>query len=689
MGALTFDKNELGNLEYSLQREMLATDRRGGYMSTTIVCCNTRKYHGLIVAPIDESDRDFVLLSSLDETILHGDHRFNLALHRFDGIYEPRGHKYITDFEYTPTPTITYRIGDLVLKKELLWIHKRTQLMVRYTLVESQTEDPITLQLRPFLAFRDRHALSKANMYADGKSYPVVGGVKCKLYDGFPWLYMQVSKREFEYVPAPDWYYNFEYQQESARGYEAHEDLLTPGYFELELSKGESVIFSASTDEVFSADVIKESYELSVKRRTHKVDFSSCLQHSARQFIVRRADGRADVEAGYPWYGVVGRQSMFALPGLTFEQGNIQDCTDVLDNVVNHLNSDTLAPSFHPYHAVDTLLWFFRTLQALDKKIGRDKVWERYGDAMIHILEMYRVGVGDRVALHDNGLIWAWSNDESISWTDPTIAKGLAKSRNGYQVEVNALWYNAVCYTLSMAEEFGNHAFVEEWEHMPLKTKSSFLNRFWCEDGWLANSVNYDFKNVAIRSNMIVACALEYKMLSEVEQIEVIRTINQHLLTPKGLRSLSPISHVYGRGFVKDTNSVSVWVWPLALYVKACFDISGINFLQEAKQIRDNFIDEIQLYGIGSIGEYFDSDPPHASRGAISQAWSVSAVLEIVDMIAEWEAKVEAPKPKRAPRKSTAKSATTKAAPKAKSVVKPKMVAKPKAAAKRTTKKSE
>lgn len=690
MGALTFDKNELGNLEYSLQREMLATDRRGGYMSTTIVCCNTRKYHGLIVAPIDDSADDFVLLSSLDETIIHDEQRFNLALHRFTGVYEPRGHKYITDFEYTPTPTITYRVGDLVLKKELLWIHKRTQLMVRYTLVESQA-DQVTLQLRPFLAYRNRHALSKANMEADGRSYPVTNGVKCKLYDGFPWLYMQVSHKEFEYVPAPDWYYDFEYVQEMARGYDAHEDLLTPGYFELELKRGESVVFSASTDELFSADVIKEAYDLSIARRTHKIDFLSCLRHSARQFIVRRDDGRTEVEAGYPWYGVVGRESMFSLPGLTLEQGYSKDCMDVLDKVVNQLNTDTLEPSFHPYNAVDALLWMFRSLQALDKQIGRAEVWKRYGEAMISILEMYRVGVGDRVALHDNGLIWAWSNEEAIVWRDSTITNSnmQGKLRNGYQVEVNALWYNAVCYTLSMAEEFNNRAFVEGWSHMPLKTKSSFLNKFWYGEGWLADSVNYNSTNVLVSSNMIVACALEYKMLSEVEQIDVIRTVNQHLLTPKGLRSLSPLSPLYGKGYQRDTNSVSVWVWPLALYVKACFDISGATFLSDAKKILDNFKSEIQVYGIGSIGEYFEADPPYASRGAISQAWSVGAVLEIADMIKSWEAKAEKPKAKRVTKPKAAAKPKAACATKAKAAPKAPKTTTTKAAPKATTRRTK
>ncbi len=659
MAGLTFDKNELGNLEYSLQREMLATDRRGGYMSTTIVCCNTRKYHGLIVAPIDESDRDYVLLSSLDETIIHGDHRFNLALHRFEGVYEPRGHKYITDFEYTPTPTITYRIGDVVLRKELLWIHKRTQLMVRYTLVESQLDD-ITLQLRPFLAFRDRHALSKANMEADVYSYPIVNGVKCKLYNGFPWLNMQVNQTEAEYVPAPDWYYDFEYPQEAARGYEAYEDLLTPGYFELMLKRGESVIFSASTDEMFSGDAITEAYDTSIKRRTHKVDFLSCLHHSARQFVVRRGDGRAEIEAGYPWYGIVGRESLFALPGLTLEQDHAEDCIDVLDNFAAQLKDDKLHHTLHPYYAVDALLWAFRTLQRLEAHLSRKDIWARYGDAMITVLEMYRNGVGDRVSLHDNGLIWAWSDQMPICWVDTTVAKGLRDSRNGYQVEVNALWYNAVCYTLSLAEEFGNTAFVEQWSDMPAKTKKSFMDKFWCADGWLADSVNHEYKNIAIHSNMIVACALDYKMLSDIEQIDVIRNVGQHLLTPKGLRSLSPLNPVYGKGFVKDTRSGSVWVWPLALYVKACFDISGESFLSEAKRILENFDEEIQTYGIGSVSEYFEADPPHEPRGAISQAWSVGALLEIVDMVRQYTPAVKPAKAKRAT--AAKKTATAKTA---------------------------
>ncbi len=656
MAALTFDKKELGNLEYSLTREMLATDRRGGYMSTTIVCCNTRKYHGLIVAPIDDSGRDYVLLSSLDETIILDGQRFNLALHRYRGVYEPRGHKYITDFEYTPTPTITYRVGDVVLKKELLWIHRRTQLMVRYTMLEGDVEN-VTLQLRPFLAFRDRHSLSKANFEADGVAYPVKGGVKCRLYEGFPWLYMQTSRDDAEFVGAPDWYNDFEYTKEIERGYEGYEDLLTPGYFELNIKRGESVILSASTDEIVSSKNIEEDYETSVAKRTHKIDFLSCLHHSARQFLIRRDGGRMDVVAGYPWYGVVGREAMIALPGLTLEQGHKEDCMSVLDALYNVEDITDVPYTYQPSVSVDTPLWSFRVIQMLEAEVGAEEVWKRYGARMVELLGLFRDGISPNIALHDNGLIWAWSDERSLTWMDTTAdSRKYSSRRNGYQVEVNALWYNAVCYVLELAEKFGDKKVVKEWGWLPERAKSTYQSLFWLNEGWLADFVNHDSKECSVRPNMIIACALRYKMVSEKQQVDIIRAVKQHLLTPKGIRSLSPINPLYGFGGNSSINLApkngSVWAWPLMFYVRACFDIMGDKFLSEAEAILSNFEENIQVSGIGSISEYFDPDPPFHPRGAISQAWSVASLLEISQMVESYKSK---PK-KRAPRaKSTKK----------------------------------
>lgn len=550
MSVLTFDKKELGNLEYSLQREMLATDRRGGYMSTTIVCCNTRKYHGLMVAPIDDSDRAYVLLSSVDETVVHDGQSFNLALHRFPGTYEPRGHKYITDFEYTPTPTITYRVGSIVLRKELLWIHNRTQLMIRYTLLEAPSD--VRLRLRPFFAFRDKHALTHANMEADGRSRPIPGGVKCRLYSDFPWLYLQTDCRDAEFVPAPDWYYNFEYAREIERGYEGDEDLLTTGYFELSLGRRQSVIFSASVEAI-------------------------------------------------PDPAAIG--GMFA----------------------------------------DAPLWFFWVLQQLQRTLGEEEIWKRYGIVMKELLAAYRRGVGG-VAVHDNGLVWASAPGKALTWMNALAGGVPVVSRDGYPVEINALWYNAVCYALELASRFGEEEFVGEWKAWPERIRNAFREMFWSsDDGYLADFVGPEGPNRWIRPNMVVACGLDYKMLDEEQQASVLRIVGQHLLTPKGLRSLSPRNPRYknrceGDEAVRAEASMngSVWVWPLWFYVKASFDLGGREFLPRAEELLARFGEEIQSYGIGSINELFDGDPPHAPWGAVSQAWSVGAVLMIRETTERW-----------------------------------------------------
>ncbi len=646
MSALTFDKRELGNLEYSLQREMLATDRKGGYMSTTIVCCNTRKYHGLMVAPIDASDEAYVLLSSLDETIIQHDQSFNLALHRYRGVYEPRGHKYITDFQYTPTPTITYRVGGVILRKELLWIHKRTQLMIRYTLVDAHSDT--TLRLRPFFAFRNKHSLSKANVEANGRSYPISGGVKCKLYEGYPWLYLQTNKADAEFVAAPDWYYDFEYPEEIKRGYDGYEDLLTTGYFEMPIKKGESVIFSAATDEMATGETITQIYEASLARRTHKIDFLSCLHHSARQFIVRRPGGRTEMIAGYPWYGTVGRDTFMALPGIVLEQNYKEDCMDVLDTMVSQMKEGDFADSASAWVAADAPLWFFWTLQNLEKHITAKALWERYGEAMKAVLAAYRRGFGNRVVVHDNGLVWAAAEGEALTWMNTKVDGKPVAQRAGYAVEIEALWYNAVSYTLALARKMKDKTFVEEWADMPAKIKKSFISKFWLDEGYLADYVNDYETNDFRRSNMLVACGLDYTMLDEAQIMDVLSVVRQHLITSRGVRSLSPRNPFYEPSYAEDQRSQdlasrngSIWVWPLMFYVKTCFAIGGERFLADAEELLAGFDEEIQTACIGSISECFEGDPPFRAKGCLSQATSVGGLLYISDMVDGWRKKLK------------------------------------------------
>ena len=613
-------------------------------MSTTIVCCNTRKYHGLMVCPIESfGNENYVLLSSLDETVVQHDQSFNLAIHRYPGTYEPRGHKYIIDFNYTPTPTITYRVGGVQLRKELLWIHSRQQLLVRYTLLEAHS--PTRLRLRPFLAFRRSHELSHANMSADCHSYEARGGVRNRLYEGFPWLWLQTDAPGSEFIAAPDWYYDFEYLEEKWRGYDYREDLLTTGYFEMPITRDQSIVFSSSTEET-DPDTLRQMFEEELGRRSDKIDFLSCLRHSARQFIARHGD-KTEVVAGYPWFGRWGRDTFIALPGITLTQGNIEGCRAVLDTMTREMQDGLFPNMGSAYNSVDAPLWFFWTLQQLEVHVGGTEIWKSYGTYMKEILTAYRRGIGDAIRVHDNGLVWASSPNHALTWMDAVVDGRPVTGRDGYQVEINALWYNAVCYTLALAGKRRNKvdkAFVEEWAEMPARIKSAFLERFWLPEGYLADYVDNSGPNCFIRPNQIIACSLDYTMLSESQRVSVVDTVHLHLLTPKGLRTLSPRNRLYVGRYEGDQRTRdmayhqgTVWPWPLEHYVRANFILYGAKFLPQAHSILEGFEDDISNYGIGSIAEVYDGDPPHRPGGAISQAWSVGAILRIQEMIDEYE----------------------------------------------------
>ncbi|HKM94103.1 MAG TPA: glycogen debranching enzyme N-terminal domain-containing protein, partial [Prolixibacteraceae bacterium] len=299
MSYLEFDKNQLVNLEYSFQREILHSNRAGSYCCTTLSGCNTRKYHGLLVCPNHLLDGGkHVMLSSLDVTIIQHEAEFNLGIHKYFGEnYHPKGHKYIRNFEMDVIPVTSYRVGGVVLTMEQLLVEEKEQVLTRYTLTEGNS--PTVIRFKPFLAFRNVHTLSRSNLYVNSRYELVENGIKIKMYDGYPYLNMQTSKPA-EYIHNPDWYNNIEYFKEKARGYDYIEDLFVPGYFEVEIKKGESIIFSASTFEA-SPKQFNRLFNAEVSKKTSSGSFFGCLQNSAEQFFVKMPEF-TDLLAGFPWY---------------------------------------------------------------------------------------------------------------------------------------------------------------------------------------------------------------------------------------------------------------------------------------------------------------------------------------------------------------------------------------------------
>ena len=643
MSYIYFDKSQLINLGFSLDREILRTNRAGAYASTTIVGCNTRKYHGLLVCPIENFDNEkHVLLSSVNETIIQNAYEFNLGIQKFNGdVYHPKGHKYLREYEVDKIAKATYRVGTDIFTKESLMVEKESQVLIRYTFQSGNS--PVVFRLKPFLAFREMHTLTRANMFANTKVRKANNGIASKLYNGYPYLYMQFSK-ENEFIHIPDWYYNVEYLREQERGYDYKEDLFVPGYFEFKLRKGESIIFSASTKEA-SPQTLKRKFEQQLASRLPRDNYENCLKNAAEQFIVRQGK-KTEIIAGYPWFGSWGRDTFISLPGLTLAKNDIQTCKQILDTQLLKMKGGlfpNMGSDQNPaFNSVDAPLWFFWAIQQYVIYTGDYKeVWEKYEKAMKAVLKGYKNGMDYNIKMHDNGLIYAGETGKALTWMDAVVNGKASTPRIGYPVEINALWYNAVCFALELAKKAKDTRFISSWGDIPELTKKSFISEFWsCDKNYLADYVFENKKDLSVRPNQIFATSLPYTMLSTEQMKAVVDVVNQELLTPKGLRTLSPKNPLYkgvyqGNQEERDMayHQGTVWPWLLEHFCEGYLRVYKESGKSLVKKIYNGFEEEMVIHGIGSISEIFDGNPPHKAKGAISQAWSIAALLRIGKML--------------------------------------------------------
>ena len=640
MAYIKFEKNQLINLEYSLSRELIRTNRAGSYANSTIINCNTRKYHGLLVAPQPAIDnQNHVLLSSLDETVIQHDNEFNLAIHKFEGeVYNPRGHKYVSDFTTEPIPKLTYKVGGLVLTREMLFASNDDRIIIKYTLEDAHS--PTILRLRPFMAYRNIHQLSKANVFVEKKYEAIANGIRTRMYMGYSHLNLQFSK-EPEYIHVPDWYYNYEYMRERARGYEYLEDLYTPGYFELPIKKGESIYFTAGLEEINPANLAR-SYNSEIKVRTPRNSFENCLHNAAEQFIIKRGK-RTEIIAGFPWFGRWGRDTLIALPGLTLLNGDQKNFKAILDGLLPEMKGP-LFPNMGMgdnaiYNSVDAPLWFFWTLQQLMiiSKTPKQDIWKAYGKRMKTILEGFRSGAAYNIQMTAEGLISAGEPGKAITWMDAIVDGKPVTPRIGFAVEVNALWYNAIMFTLELAKASGEKAFAKEWEPIATSIPAAFVETFWLSDkNYLADYVNGEFKDRSVRPNQVFATSLPYSPLNEEQRKGVLDCVKSELVTPRGLRSLAPKNIAYKgtyngiqseRDLAYHQGSVHVWlVCHFAEGYLRVYEHSGLSFIED---LYSNFEEALSEHGIGTISEVYDGDPPHKPGGAISQACNVAELLRL------------------------------------------------------------
>lgn len=647
MGYINLDKLQLINLEYSLDKELIRASRTGSYATSTIINCNTRKYHGMLIVPQPAIDNEnHVLLSALDETIIQREAEFNLGIHKYPGDnYYPKGHKYIRDFTTEPIPKQTYRVGGVVLDKEMLFTRNYDRMIIKYTLVDAHS--PTILRFKPYLAFRNIHHLSKANIFADNKYENVPNGIKIRMYQGYTHLFMQFSKKA-EYTHVPDWYYNIEYIREAERGYECHEDLYVPGFFELEIKKGESIFFFAGIEEI-KPNTLKRIFDNEIDTRIPRNSFENCLLNSAQQFIIHHGK-KAEIVAGYPWFGCWGRDTFISLPGLTLVQKDYKTCKEVIDNMISEMKG-SLFPNIgsgdqSAYNSVDAPLWFFWALQKYSEHTdSKAVIWKEYGKIMKTILNGYRNGSQFNIKMQDNGLIWAGENGRALTWMDAIVYGKPVTPRIGMPVEINALWYNAIMYSLEVAALAKDVKFINEWKSIAEMIPASFTETFWDEEkGYLADCVNGKDKDWSVRPNQIFVASLPYSPVDEEICKNVVSMVKKELLTPRGLRTLSPKHPDYKGVYYGDQptrdkayHQGTVWPWLLGHFVEGYLKIHGKGGLNFIKNIYKDFEKVMVEHGIGTISEVYDGDPPHKAGGAISQAWSVAELLRINWLIKKYE----------------------------------------------------
>jgi predicted glycogen debranching enzyme len=663
MSRLTIDRASCSDLKKALNCEWLETNGLGGYASSTLLNCNTRKYHGLLVANLSNPQGRHVLLSWFEDSISIQGKEFFLSCCQYPGVFHPEGNCSLAEYHKEHCPHFIYETDNFRIHKAIMMVHGKDTVLIKYTI--ERCLSPGVLLLKPFLAYRGYHALSRQNTYLRTDTCAIENGFEMRPYDGMPAISIRTNAMS-EYCHAPVWYNNFEYQKEYERGFDWREDIFCPGIFEINVTEGNSVIVSATLD--LNRENIDKAWIAESKRRAREAskdkkisekfeaeeDFDHIrnLLYSGRQFLITSPPDRRTIIAGYHWFVDWGRDTLISLPGLTFCSGRPKDGIAILTSLSEHEKNGLLPNYFsddgtgNAYNTVDTSLWYFWAVQQMLKYTGDMKtITKRMWPTMKKILTGYMEGTSFHIHMSENGLIYQGDKDTQLTWMDATVDGKPVTPRWGFPVEINALWYNAVFFAHELAHHLNDHEFFPFDVLIP-QIKKSFIDTFWIGDGaYLGDVFRNGHLDRSVRPNQIITVSLPYSPLGPVQWAGVVEKVSKLLLTPAGLRTLSPEDKNYkgryeGDGFSRDAayHQGTVWPWLFGhfgeAYVRAAEDKAAAKtFL--LNHIRSFVRRHIPEAGIGCISEIFDGDPPHRPHGCISQAWSAAELIRLYTVLNE------------------------------------------------------
>lgn len=636
-----FTYTDLANLQYSSRKEVFINNETGTYSYTTSCNYNTRKYHGEFVVPIPQLNNElYVLLSSLDISIVEFGQEFNLGIHKYNnGYYAPHGHKYLKSFTLNNGyPSWSYRVGgnNIVINKVLR--RRKSQLIIGIKL-ESSENSKIDLRLRPLLSFRNVHQLTKTNFIANTKMQRVKNGICAKMYDEFPELFLQTSSNS-EFTPSPLWYKDIEYYLEELRGYDYKEDLFVPGYIETTLNQGDTIFFSVSLSETQPKSLNKE-YEKIIEKSTHIKRSKDALKLAAKQFFYKNTDKNTEMIAGYPWYSTIPRDIFIANPTLLLANNQHKVYLDIVASYLNNLELETTEIWQSKQISADAPLWLFWSLYQYKQARKTTKLWKQFGTELKTILNAYKNNELKHITYRDNGLLYITQEHLPLTWMNSVIDGKAIINRHGFIIEVCALWYNAISVALELAQETKDKDFIREWTPIAQKVKQNFTPTFTDKNhDYLADYATDSYKNFDVRPNQLIAVALPYSPTDKDTTSKVVQITEEELLTDKGIRTLSPKNKEYKKNYYGNHNERelqmhqgAVYPWLLSFYCRVQDTIYPHSSLPICNEIYENLEKELTEHGVGTLGEIFTADPPYRPIGAFSMAKSVASMLDIANFI--------------------------------------------------------
>ncbi len=643
---LQLDREQDLDLSRGLSTEWLETNGCGDFASSTLWLAPARRYHGLLVARFDGNEKRHLFLSRFEETVVGPRGELPLSVTRFEEDTRPRGDRFLSTFSLAPHPRWSFALETGELVREVLLVAGERTVLTRYTLRGSE---PVRLRLRPLLPFRDADALTIANEVAEARPEASDGSLAFRLYDALPALHLSATE-PLQLTGEADWLRGVELELDRARGYPSVEDHLAPGTIEVELA--DSFVIAASLEgpvadpaALWEEERARRSARWKEARTAagKKDDGAAArLAYRAEDFLMR-LDGRTGVDAGYPWFGEWGRDTFLSLPGLTLARGQAERCAAVLTESLAYL-VDGLLPNIFGrsvesshYGSVDASLWYARAVELYERDGGDpERVREEYLPALLEIATAYWDGTGLGIRADEAGLLQAGDDRLNATWMDAHASDGPVTPRHGCAVEINALWYALLRQLEKLLEGTGDRKGRKLWRARRMRAKASFLERFWLpSEERLADVWREDEIDRSVRPNMVIAAALRHSPLTKAQRASVLACADRELLTPRGLRTLSPSDPHYQGTYAGDPDTRdrayhqgTVWPWLFGFHVEGWLRVDARRPVRDRLRAQwASIVGELDERGLGHVSEVFSGDAPHAGGGTIAQAWNTAELL--------------------------------------------------------------